>query len=163
MTAFQLSGFASSATPHDSLPVRHVSEARAYNPLRIIGVLSECEVQYVLIGATAARLQGFPRITAVACITPAADNANRQRLATALRQLNARIFVAGIPEGLPFETDARTLGRSDIWNLITDAGRLDVIFRPLGTDGYDDLLRDAVRFQIAGAKVSAASLADIIR
>jgi len=143
--------------------VRRVSESRAYDPLRIIGVLWQCEVQYVLIGATAARLQGFPRLTADADITPATDYPNIERLATALRQLNARIFVTGIPEGLPFEADVRTLVRADIWNLITDAGRLNVIFRPLGTDGYADLKRDAVQFQVEDARISAASIADIIR
>ena len=140
-----------------------MSDAGVYDPLRIIHVLSQCEVQYVLIGATAARLQGFPRVTADADITPDIDFRNLQRLATALRQLNARIHVAGIPEGLPFEVDARTLRRADIWNLTTDAGRLDVIFKPLGTEGYDDLSRDAVRFHIEGAAISVASIADIIR
>lgn len=140
-----------------------MSEPRAYDPLRIVGVLWKCEVQYVLIGATAARLQGFPRLTADADITPATDTPNVERLALALKQLHARIYVAGIPDGLPFEVDARTLLRADIWNLVTDAGRVDVIFRPLGTDGYDDLTRTAVQFQIDGAQIRAASLADIIR
>jgi len=140
-----------------------VSEPRVYDPLRIVGVLWDCDVQYVLIGATAARLQGFPRLTADADITPATDQPNIERLALALKQLNARIYVAGIPDGLPFDVDVRTLLRADIWNLVTDAGRLVVIFRPLGTDGYNDLARNAVRFQIDDAEISAASLVDIIR
>lgn len=129
----------------------------------MVAVLWQCNVQYVLIGATAARLQGFPRLTADADITPATDFPNIERLAFALQQLNARIFVAGIPDGLPFDVDPRTLVRADIWNLITDAGRLHVIFRPLGTDGYADLSRGAVGFQVEDAHVSAASLVDIIR
>ncbi|MEO7362448.1 MAG: hypothetical protein ABI120_19110 [Gemmatimonadaceae bacterium] len=140
-----------------------MSEPRVYDPLCIVGVLWECGVQYVLIGATAARLQGFPRLTARANITPATDRPNIERLALALKQLNARIYVAGILNGLPFEVDARTLMRAEIWNLVTDAGRLYVFFRPLGTNGYDDLVRNAVRFHVDDAEISAASIADIIR
>lgn len=136
---------------------------RVFDPLQIIRVLAAHHVQYVLIGATAARLQGFPRLTADADITPSIEAENLVALCQALTELDARIFVDGIPDGLPFEIEARTLSRADIWNLITNAGRLDIIFRPLGTDGYADLLSNSVEFRIENAAVHAASIADIIR
>jgi hypothetical protein len=40
------------------------------DPERIITTLARHDVRYVLIGAAAARLQGFPRMTADADITP---------------------------------------------------------------------------------------------
>ena len=43
-------------------------------------------------GALAARLHGFPRVTADADITPARDPGNLERLAAALRELDARVF-----------------------------------------------------------------------
>jgi len=43
--------------------------------------LARRRVRYVLIGAVAARLQGFPRMTADADITPARDEDNLRRLA----------------------------------------------------------------------------------
>lgn len=58
---------------------------------------------------------------------------------------------------------ARTLARADVWSLVTDAGRIDVIFRPAGTDGFFDLERGAVRFQVFGTELLAASLEDILR
>jgi len=135
----------------------------AFDPERILLALSRRQVRYVLIGATAARLQGFPRLTADADITPATDTANLERLAAALRDLAARVYTESIPEGLPFDCDAATLARAKIWNLITEAGRLDVIFEPSGTRGFDDLAASAIAFEAFGVEVHAASLEDILR
>jgi hypothetical protein len=140
-----------------------VSELSAFDPERIIRVLAEHGVEYVLIGALAARLQGFPRLTADADITPARDGANLERLARALEALEARIFTENIPEGLAFEISSAMLSRGELWNLITSAGRLDVAFRPSGTEGYEDLLRHAVRFEVFGVELRAAALIDIVR
>ena len=134
-----------------------------FDPERILRTLSERGVSYILIGATAARLQGFPRLTADADISPATDLDNLKRLTDALHDLKARIFTESIPEGLPFSYDAETLSRSNVWNLVTDAGRLDLIFKPSGTQGYDDLARSAVTFEVFGVEVRAASLKDILR
>ena len=46
---------------------------------------------------------------------------------------------------------------------MTDAGRLDLIFKPSGTQGYEDLARSAVTFEVFGMDVRAASLEDILR
>jgi hypothetical protein len=66
-----------------------VSEPAPLDPERIVRVLAKHGVEYVLIGALAARLQGFPRLTADADITPSRDAANLGRLATVavLREL----------------------------------------------------------------------------
>jgi hypothetical protein len=50
-----------------------------------------------------------------------------------------------------------------VWNLTTDYGRLDLTFEPSGTQGYDDVARDAIHLVILGADVNVASLADVIR
>jgi hypothetical protein len=126
-------------------------------------VLAKHRVRYVLIGAVAARLQGFPRVTADADITPAGDAENLDRLAAALRELQARIYTENVPEGLGFDCSGSMLARAQAWNLVTDAGRLDVALTPAGTSGYDDLAKDAVRFEVYGVELLAASLRDIIR
>src|SRR5216110_745365 len=117
-----------------------------FDPERILRALSKRAVRYILVGATAARLQGFPRLTAAADITPATDPGNLKRLS----------------EGLAFDCDAETLARANVWNLTTDAGRLDLIFKPGGTQGYDDLARSAVTYQAFGIELRAASLNDIL-
>lgn len=135
----------------------------AFDPERILKALARRQVRYVLVGASAARLQGFPRLTADADITPAADSVNLERLAAALRDLGARVYTESMPEGLPFACDAPTLGRAKLWNLTTDAGRLDVIFEPSGTRGYDELAASAIAYEVFGLEVHAASLEDILR
>ncbi|HSH76410.1 MAG TPA: hypothetical protein VLA09_12050, partial [Longimicrobiales bacterium] len=140
-----------------------MSDIRPFDPERIIRVLAAHGVEYILIGALAARLQGFPRLTADADITPATTSDNLERLAAALRELGARVFTDGIPEGLEFDCTARTLARAHMWNLVTDAGRVDIAFRPAGTEGYEGLRESSVRFNVFGTVLQAASLADIVR
>lgn len=140
-----------------------MSEIAPLDPERIVRILAEHGVDYVLIGALAARLQGFPRLTADIDITPARDPENLARLATALRELDAHVTTEGVPEGLAFDCSEATLARAELWNLITSAGRLDLAFRPSGTDGYEDLATGAVRFEVFGVELLAAGLRDIIR
>ena len=133
------------------------------DPERLIRALARHRVRFVLIGGLAARLQGFPRLTADADITPARDMENLKRLAAALRELKARVFTESVPECLAFDCSAQTLSKREMWNLVTAAGRLDVAFTPSGTSGYDDLIRRALRFKVYGTELLAASLEDIIR
>jgi hypothetical protein len=133
------------------------------DPELLITTLARHGVKYVLIGAVAARLQGFPRMTADADITPSRDHANLKRLASALRELDARVYTESVPEGFAFDCSEATLSRADMWHLVTSAGRLDVAFVPSGTEGYPDLVRNAVAFEVFGVELSAASLEDIVR
>lgn len=134
-----------------------------FDPEKLVRVLAKHEVRYVLIGALAARLEGFPRVTADAGITPAMDMENLERLARALLELDAKVFTESVPEGLQFDFTPEALARARTWNLVTSAGRLDLAFSPAGTEGYEDLVRDAVNYQVFGVDLKSASLEDIIR
>ena len=126
-------------------------------------VLAGHQVQCVVIGGYAAVLAGADVITRDVDITPALDQANLQRLADALNQLHAALRVPGEPP-LPFPADARLLARTEILNLTTDAGDLDITTRPDGTNGYDDLRRSARPEALGGGlQIAVASLQDVIR
>jgi hypothetical protein len=140
-----------------------VSNVGPFDPERLIKVLSHHRVKFVLIGALAARLHGFPRLTADAYITPAGDKPNLERLAAALIELDAKVYTESVPEGLAFDRSAAALGRARMWNLVTTAGRLDIAFLPAGTMGYEDLAKGAERFEAFGVRFLASSLDDIIR
>ena len=160
-----LTAFLAAARRSDGAPMR-VSESEpiiALNPERILRTLAHHEVRFVLIGALAATLQGFPLATRDADITPAQDRENLERLAAALRELEARIYTAQSPEGLPFDCSAAMLARGEIWNLVTAAGRLDIAFKPSGTAGYDDLAQQALHVPVYDATLFVARLEDIIR
>ena len=89
-------------------------------------------------------------------------------LAHCANHSQSAVHECGVAEsGLPFDRSAgflRDLGPDGILNLTTRAGALDVSFTPAGTDGYDDLRRDAVKLDAPeGVATLVASLADIIR
>jgi hypothetical protein len=132
------------------------------DPELLIQTLARHRVEYLLIGALAARLYGFPRVTADADITPSQDPANLERLAAALRELDARIYTETVPEGLTFDCSPAMLLRADLWNLVTRAGRVDLVFRPAGT-AYSDLAKGAVHFDVFGTDLAVARLEDILR
>jgi hypothetical protein len=87
-----------------------VPESVPLDPEQIIQTLGRHDVAYVLIGALAARLYGFPRLTADADITPSRDARNLEKLAAALRELDARVYTESVPEGLAFDCSAAALG-----------------------------------------------------
>lgn len=130
---------------------------------RILEVLNRNKVAYILIGGLAAVYHGSPFPTEDVDITPQSDPRNLDKLATALRELNARVRTDAEPGGVPFRCDGETLAASRAWNLTTDAGDLDVAFMPSGTRGYRDLRRDAIQVQLYGVTVRIASLSDVIR
>lgn len=130
---------------------------------RMLEVLERHGVRFVVVGGVAAIAQGSPLATEDVDVTPARDSANLERLAAALRELDARLRVAGTPEGVPFPFDAGSLGGNEVWNLTTPHGDLDLIFEPPGTGGYEDLRRDAIVVDFGADEVRMASLVDVIR
>lgn len=96
-------------------------------------------------------------------MTPARSHENLERLALALRDLDAKLRSASAPEGVTFPIEAEMLVTADSWTLTTRAGDLDLMFSPAGTQGYDDLRSGARRERLAGVTVSVAALADVIR
>jgi predicted nucleotidyltransferase len=129
----------------------------------ILRVLKQHDVRFIVIGAIAAIAQGYPLNTQDIDITPARDPANLERLANALAELGARLRTPAEDEGVPFPVDAQMLDGADMWTLRTKYGDLDLSYVPSGTQGYEDLRRDAHTEKIDGVEVAIASLADIIR
>ena len=130
---------------------------------RILGALQRNDVRYVVIGAVAAIAQGSPLPTEDIDVTPARDIANLERLAAALRELDARLRVPDKPEGVAFPFDPTYLAGNEIWNLTTPHGDLDLVFVPAGTEGYEDLKRDAILVDFGAVQAPMASLVDVIR
>jgi hypothetical protein len=134
-----------------------------FEPLPILECLAKHGVDFVVIGGYGAILQSAPFVTQDIDITPSRSAANLDRLSDALRDLDARVYTQGEPDGLPFDHTGPSLNQSSVWNLVTKHGQLDISFIPNGTTGYDDLTRDAQYGTIHGVEVRVASLADIIR
>jgi hypothetical protein len=133
----------------------------SFNGPAMLRILAKHGVDYILIGGFAAVAQGSPLPTNDVDIVPARDRDNLGRLSKALKALGAKVRAGD--EVLPFDHDADSLAAGQIWNLTTKYGDLDITFTPSGTQGYDDLKRDAIEVTIRGTTVRLAALVDIVR
>ncbi|MFV0315641.1 MAG: hypothetical protein ACK5O2_01605 [Microthrixaceae bacterium] len=75
-----------------------------FDPERLLEVLARHGVEFILIGGLAAVARGSPLPTTDVAVTPRRDAANLDRLAAALRELDARIRT-GDPDGVVFPID----------------------------------------------------------
>jgi hypothetical protein len=135
-------------------------------PRAIINVLETNHVEYVIIGGIGARIWGSPRNTDDLDICPSATRANRRRLAAALTELGARFRPPGLEtEGFepPGGWDDHSFDTMVSLALTTEFGWIDVWFVPDGTQGYDDLIREASDAPIGEHTVKVADIKDIIR
>jgi hypothetical protein len=135
--------------------------ATSYDPERILRKLLEHGVRFVVIGGVAAALHGSPMLTADVDISYERSRENLERLASALRELNAKL--RGIEEDLPFKPDARALRSGSNFTFTTDLGDLDVIGWPDGISSYEGLVSAAVPMRIGRQEVLVASIDDVIR
>lgn len=88
------------------------------------------------MGGFAAQMHGSIRQTRDMDVVPATDRENLARLATALRELGARIRTDAEPAGLPFGVSGESLAGLKMMNLVTQHAELDLTFRrpaPRGT------------------------------
>jgi hypothetical protein len=131
----------------------------------ILAALNRRGVRYVVIGAFAAIAHGAPiDATYDVDVTPQRDPQNLEYLSLALADLDARIRITDLEEGLPFAHDAGSLARMDMLNLTCPAGDFDIVFHPAGArSGYDDLAPRSVLITVGDQDVRVASLADVIR
>ena len=132
----------------------------SFDPERIFRTLERHAVRYVLIGGWAGKLMGSPTLTTDVDICFARDDANLERLASALLEL--RPHLRGAPGDLPFRVDARTLRAGDHFTLATDAGDLDLLGTPAGVASFAALERASTRLDLDGLVIRVAAIDDLI-
>jgi len=132
-----------------------------FDAAAIVHALQGHGIDFVVIGGIAGQLWGSPTITQDLDICYSREKSNLERLASALRELKARL--RGVKEVVPFRLDARTLAAGDSFTFTTDLGDLDCLGTPTGTNGYADLSQGAELVDLGGMKVLVTSLDDLIR
>jgi len=133
----------------------------------LVGTLDSHGVEYLVIGGMAIRAYGYDRPTADLDLLIDWTPPNRERLAGALADLNARERVAGIrPAEGPARPTPEFFARSRASMWWTDAGPVDVLASMPGANGK---LRDfrfmasaAERRSVDGANFLVPPLNDVI-
>jgi hypothetical protein len=120
----------------------------------ILRVLSEHNVEYVVIGGLAVQAHGHPRTTQDLDLVPAPGRENLERLRAALTALGARPVGASRPQPVELPVDG-------VLELDTDAGGVDVHLNPPGGAPFRDLRARALELQI-DVLVPVAGLDDLI-
>ena len=105
---------------------------------KILQILAEAEVQFILIGGAAANVWGSGRLTFDVDVVYARNRANIQRLVQALAPYKP--YLRGAPPGLPFTFDERTVRMGLNFTLVTTLGDLDLLGEVAGTGTYEQLL-----------------------
>jgi hypothetical protein len=106
----------------------------------VLRVLSEHKVEFVLIGGVAVAMHGYVRGTNGIDIVPAPNPENLTRLWNELLELEATPA-----EEMPIELSLEALIGGGNWAIDTRLGRLDVVQRVEGIEGYDELRANAER------------------
>lgn len=141
-----------------------------FDPDLILSILDRHKVEYVLVGGMAARAHGATRATADIDCVPNTAHSNLDRLAAALRDLDARLRVAGMSDEeareLPLRLDADTLAGFGSSTWMTDAGPLDLLVELRDVSGarlpYASLLQRSTHIAVGSLTVHLASLDDIV-
>jgi hypothetical protein len=133
-----------------------------FDPHLALRTFNAHQVSFVVIGGFASALLGSPSFTYDLGICYERSPRNHAALAGALRELHATL--RGAPAGLPFILDAKTIAMGDSFTFDTDAGSVDCLGTPLGTDGYRDLVRNSGEVDLGeGLRVQLAAVDDLIR
>lgn len=130
------------------------------DPRRILEQLDRHDVDFVVVGGLAAQTHGNTRMTNDIDLIPAPDPANLERLAEALRALDARVLNPG-HENL--EIEAAMLPRATIWQLATPHGDIDVLHEAPGAAPYPELRERALVIALGDLQIPIAGRDDLIR
>jgi hypothetical protein len=127
---------------------------------RILRALAKHRVDYVLIGGLAVQTHGHVRTTNDADLIPAPDPANLERLAAALRSLDARVLNPGHQDT---SVDAKMLPKAAVWQFTTRDGGIDVMHEVPGARPYDELSDRALHVRLGDIDVPVVGLDDLIQ
>jgi hypothetical protein len=132
-----------------------------FDPTAILGILIAHEVAFVVVGGVSGNLHGSTTLTQDIDIVYARDRRNLERLAAALRELEATL--RGAPRNLTFKLDTATLRAGMNFTFSTRFGPLDCRGEAAGAFTYDSLVGNAEHYPLGGVTVVTAALDDLIR
>lgn len=126
-----------------------------FDPERLLRTLAEHAVEFVVIGMTAAWLQGSPAVTVDLDVMPRRDLDNAERLAAALNDLHAHRHGHG-----HVELEGADFLGWQTQHFLTDAGPVDVVPDAVGIGSHDQVATVVVR--LGDIAIRVATLEEVI-
>lgn len=105
---------------------------------KLIAVLVDGGIEFIVIGGVAATIHGSARFTNDLDVVYRRSDENIVKLVQTL--LPDEPYLRGAPPGLPFRWDFETVRRGLNFTLITRIGALDLLGEVTGGGSYEDLL-----------------------
>lgn len=127
---------------------------------KLIRVLADAGVEFILVGGVAATVHGSTRLTQDVDVVYARSDDNVRRLVAALSPYAPCLRDA--PKDLPFVFDADTVHRGLNFTLTTDIGDIDLFGEIVGGGGYDDLVSHTISIEVFGAQCRCLDLETLI-
>lgn len=127
-----------------------------FDPERLLRTLVEHEVEFCVIGAVAAWLQGSPAVTLDLDVMPRRDLDNAERLAGALNSLGARLP----GEGGPAPLEGADFLSWQTQRFDTEAGPLDVVPQAAAIGGFEEVA--TIELSLGDLPVRAITLDEVI-
>ncbi|MGH2905340.1 MAG: hypothetical protein ACRDKI_01060 [Solirubrobacterales bacterium] len=135
-----------------------------FNPLELVRALTAHSVDFIVIGGFAATVHGSPHATFDLDIVPSERGDNLERLSSALKALEARIYVSDDEDPIELPDDPKLLERARLWNLTTKFGQLDIIFEPRSMNDFASAAKGSTEIDVGeGITIRVASLDSVIR
>jgi hypothetical protein len=131
-----------------------------FDPVPMLEVLGRYNVDFVIVGGVAGGAHGSAYPTYDLDVAYDRSDTNLERLAAALRELNAEL--RGAPPGLPFQLDAETLESGANFTFTTTYGDLDILSHLDGAPSYQALKEAGIEADVRGVRVVVASLDHLI-
>jgi hypothetical protein len=124
-------------------------------------VLRNGKVRFIVIGGVAATAHGSTQLTNDLDVVYARDAADISRLAAALSTHHP--YLRGVPPGLPFRFDERTIERGLNFTLDTDFGPLDLLGEATGGGTFVALEPHTITLDLFGGPCLCVDLPTLIR
>ncbi len=127
---------------------------------KLVMVLAEGRVDFIIVGGVAAILHGSVNATFDFDVVYAREQENIERLVQAVAPFAP--YLRDAPPGLPFVFDAVTIKNGLNFTLTTKLGDLDLLGEVIGGKTYEDLLPHAEEIEVFGVKCLCVGLEKLI-
>jgi len=127
----------------------------------LLKLLTENEVEFIIVGGAAATAHGSARLTIDLDVVYKRSRSNIERVVNALSDIKP--YLRGAPPGLPFDWSVETLEKGLNFTLITTLGALDLLGEIVGGGGYDQLLPHTINIEVAGVLCQCLGVEGLIK